>query len=117
MIQERQILIDASTKLSSIPDLKRRVKFAKVVSGLSAFDTRYIIDYGKKHPDFSPEECKKAVIDSKTVIKDIHLVVVPLDGEQFDEFQKVTKEKALKIEEAAKIAIAEWVHRQGETKT
>jgi uncharacterized short protein YbdD (DUF466 family) len=113
MIQEGQILIDASTKLSSILDPQKRVKFAKVVAGLSAFDTRYVVDYYKKHPDLSPEECKKAVFDSKTVTNDIHLIVVPLDADQFDRFRSVSKRMGLKLEQAAKIALKEWVQNQG----
>jgi hypothetical protein len=112
MIREGQILIDASTKLSSISDIPERVKFAKIVAGLSAFDTRYIVDYYKKHPDLSPEECKKAVIDSKTVTKDIHLIVVPLDAAQFDKLSSVSKRMKLRLEEAAKIALEEWVQNQ-----
>lgn len=112
LIEEGKILLDASTKLSSISDLSKRVKFAKVVAGLTAFDTRYVIDYCKKHPELSPEECKKAVFDSKTVTRELHVVVVPLEEKQFSEFQNLSRMKGLKLDQAARLAIEEWVRKQ-----
>jgi hypothetical protein len=114
LIAEGKILLDASTKLCSISDLDKRVKIARAVAGLTAFDTRYIVDYCKKNPKLSAEECKKAVFDSKPLKTEIHMVVVPLEAEQFDEFNEVVLKKGLKLDQAAKIAIEEWVtkHRQ-----
>ncbi len=112
LIAEGKILLDASTKLSSISDLHERVKLARAVAGLTAFDTRYIVDYCKKHPELTPEECKKAVLESKPLKKEIHMIVVPLEPEQFDEFNEVSMKSGLKLDEAAKIAIEEWIMKQ-----
>lgn len=113
LIAEGKILLDANTKLSSIPDIKKRIEIAKVIAGLTAFETRDIIDYWKKHPELSPEECKKAVFESKTLTKEMHLVVIPLEPDQFNDFQNVARNKGLKIDEAAKLAIREWISKQG----
>jgi hypothetical protein len=112
LIEKRKILLDASTKLSSISDTKKRIELANAVAGLTAFDTRYIIDYWKKHPELSPEECKKIVFDSKPVTEEIHVIVAPLEAKQFDEFQRISRMKGLRLEEAAKIAVEEWIMKQ-----
>lgn len=112
LIAEGKILIDANTKLASIPDINKRIKIAKAVAGLTAFETRDIIDYWKKHPELSVEECKETVLKSKTLTKEIHLIIVPLENSQFDEFQKIAKNKGMKIDEAAILAIREWISKQ-----
>jgi hypothetical protein len=112
LIGEGKILLDASTKLCSIADLNKRVKVAKVVAGLSAFDTRYIIDYCKKHPELSAEECKRAVFESKPLKTEIHMVVVPLETEEFNKFHEAVLKKGWKLDEAGKVAINEWTINQ-----
>lgn len=116
LIREGKILLDASTKLSSIPNFKKRIELAHSVAGLTAFDTRYIIDYWKKHPKLSAEECKKIVLDSKEKTKEIHVLVVPLDKEEYSEFQYVTKLRKLKLEDAARTAILQWLEKQKQGK-
>lgn len=116
LIQEGQIRIDASTKLSTIPDLKKRVDLAKAVAGLSAKDTRQIIDYCKKHPDLSPEECKKAIADSKPIKKHLQSIVVSLESKEYDAFLAASKKTGLKLEEAGKLAISEWISKHGQDK-
>jgi predicted nuclease with TOPRIM domain len=113
LIAEGKVLIDANTKLASIPDIKKRIEIAKLVAGLTAFETRDIIDYWKKHPELSPEKCKEVVLKSKTHTQEIHLIVVPLETSQFDDFQKVAKSKGVKIDEAARLAIEEWISKHG----
>jgi hypothetical protein len=112
LIQEGQIRIDASTKLSSIPDLKRRVNFAKAVAELSAKDTRQIIDYCKKHPNLSPEECKKAIADSKPIKKQVQSIAISLESKEYEAFLAASKKAGLKLEEAGKLAISQWVSKQ-----
>jgi hypothetical protein len=111
-IARGEILLDASTKLASISDKRKRVKLAKEIAGLSAFDTRYIIDYCKRNPDLTPKQCRKAVLDSKTITKEIHVVVVPLEEERFKLFQNISQKKGLKIDQAAREAIEQWMLRQ-----
>ncbi len=113
LIEKGEILIDASTKLASIRDTSRRIELAKVVAGMSAFDTRYIIDYAKKHPELTAEECKKAVLGSKAITRELHAVVVPLEAELFIQFKNKADRKGLKLEEAAKIAVQSWLHEKG----
>ncbi len=112
LIKEGKILLDASTKLLSIPDTARRIELAEVVAGGTAFDARYIIDYAKKHPKLSAEECKKAIAKSKGTVRDIHAVVVPLDDETFREFKSAAGANKMSLDEAAKLAIVKWVRRK-----
>jgi len=116
LISEEQILLDASTKLSSISNLRKRIELARAVAGLTAFDTRYIIDYWKKHPSLSAEDCKKIVLDSKEKKREIHVLVVPLKTEEYNEFQHLIKLRKLKPEDAARTAILEWLKNMGKRK-
>jgi len=108
LIKEGKIRIDASTKLSSISDLKKRVYLARAVAGLSAEDTRNIINYSKKHPKLSSEECKKAIEDIKAKKSQIKSVKIPLENADYDAFLATSKKTGLKLEEAGKQAISEW---------
>jgi len=116
LIEEGKVLLDASTKLSTISDITKRIELANAVAGLTAFDTRYVIDYWKKHPELSAEKCKRIVLDSKSITKEIHVLVIPLEAEQYNAFQLAAKTKGLKTEDAARLAIMEWLekHAQGE---
>jgi len=116
LIREGQIRIDASTKLSSIPDMKKRVGIAKTVAGLSAKHTRQIIDYYKKHPNLSPEECKKAFADSKPAKKHFKSVEIQLESNEYDAFIAASKKTGVRLKEAGKQAISEWVQKQSQNK-
>jgi hypothetical protein len=113
LIQEDQIRIDACTKLSSIIDLKKRVDLAKTVAGLTAEETRRTIDYCKKHPELSPEDCKKAVINSKPAKKQVKSVTIHLKSEDYAAFTAASERAGLHPEEAGKQAISEWIKKLG----
>ena len=105
MIRQRRLGLDGSTKLYSIPDLKRRIEFARAVEGLSQYDVRSIIDYGKKHPELSAKECKRTVLESETVTSDVHALVIPMESELFEKFEHYSKARRLRLEDAATEAI------------
>lgn len=116
LIAEGKILLDASTKLSTISDITKRIELANAVAGLTAFDTRYVVDYWKKHPELSAEKCKRIVLNSKSIKKVIHVLVIPLEAKHYNAFQLAAKAKGLKSEDAARLAIMEWLekHNMGE---
>jgi len=113
LIAEGRILLDQSTKLSTISNNKKRIEVARTVSGLTAFETRYVIDYCKKHPELSAKECKKKVMDSRTITKQIHVLVIPLEEKNYKAFLFTAQNEGLKSEEAARLAIIEWLKRHG----
>lgn len=116
MIRERKLGLDGSTKLSSIPDLDRRTELARVVEGMSQYDVRSIIDYAKKHTKVSAKEAKRIVLESKTITRDVHAIVIPLDDEDFREFAKFAQSRKIRLEDAAKLAIRELLAREREQK-
>ncbi len=109
LISDGRILLDTSTKLAAIPNIRRRIELAKEVAGETAFDARYIIDYAKKHPESSARESKSAVISSKDSIRNLHVIVVPLDDTAFQRFRIAAAQRKLTLESAAKIAIEQWL--------
>jgi hypothetical protein len=110
LISQGKLLLDASTKLSTIPDNRKRIELARVISGMSAFDARYVIDYWKKNPHLSAETCKKIVLESKTVERPIHLVGVALDDELFNALSKEALRRRLSRDDAIKMAIQQWLN-------
>ncbi len=116
LIESGEVLLDTSTKLVSITDRRRRIEIAKQVAGETAFDARYIIDYAKKHPEITAKECKRIVFASKDSVTSVHVVVVPLDDQLFRRFQDQASSRKLRLEDAAKLAIEEWLVRGAGTK-
>ncbi len=109
LIEEEKILLDTSTKLLSIKNLERRIEIANVVAGMSAFDSRDIIDYCKRHPTLSVEECKSVVLESKPIEIETHAILVPLEDALFEKFKNIAKSKNMNLFEAALVAIKKWV--------
>ena len=113
LIEEEKILLDASTKLATISNIKKRIELANVVAGTTAFDTRYVIDYWKKHPELTAEESKQKALNSKSITSILHAVIIPLDENLFNKFQNLANKKNMKLEEAGNLAIQEWVIKEG----
>ena len=111
LIKLEKIGLDASTKLLTKKDLKKRAQMAKIVSGLTAFETRQVIDYSKKHPELSYQKCKEIVLKSAPIKRHIHVVVVPLEEKIFSDFEKKCKENHLVLEKGATLAIKDWLRR------
>ncbi len=44
-----------------------------------------------------------------TVTRDVHAVVIPLEGELFEKFSKYARDKKIRLEDAAKLAIERLV--------
>jgi len=112
LIKEGKIGLDASTKLLTIKDHQKRIQMAKTVAGLTAFDTRHIIDYSKKHPKLSVQKCKEIVLKSHPIVKHTHVVVVPLDEKKFLQFEKKCKKNKMTLDEGASLAISNWIRRK-----
>ncbi|MCJ7456974.1 hypothetical protein MUP07_09605 [Candidatus Bathyarchaeota archaeon] len=112
LIAKDAILLDASTKLASIKDPHRRIELAKEIAGETAFDSRDIIDYAKKHPRGSAKECKRAVFASKEITRELHVIVLPLEDELFKGFKMAATTRKMRLEDAGKLAIREWVERE-----
>ena len=111
LIKDRKIGLDGSTKLLTIKDLKKRTQIAKIVAGLTAFETRQIIEYAKKHPEITYNKCKDIILKSAPMERHIHVVVVPLEEKTFKDFEKKCKKKKMNLEDAANIAITNWLRR------
>jgi len=109
LIKDGKILLDASTKLHSIKNIERRVEVANVIAGMIAFDSRDIIDYCKRKPNLSAEECKNIVLESKPVNIITHAVVAPLNECLFKQFKKIANNKNMNLHEAALAAIKKWI--------
>lgn len=81
LFQDRQLRLEHGRRLwqlkrarpSSVDDMARAMK------GLSAMDSRHLVDYVLKHPELPIPEAKRRVLESKTVVKDEYHVIAILD--------------------------------------
>lgn len=115
LIEEGKIGIDASTKLSTIPDQRKRVELAKTVAGLSAEQTRQTIAYFRKHSNVSLNDCREAAINSKPTKKQVKSVTIRLKSEDYEAFIAASKKAGLHPAEAGKQAISEWMKNSAKT--
>jgi len=110
LINENKIKLDTNEKLSSIKNFEDRIKMANVVADLSAFDSRDIIDYWKRNKNLTPLECKKIVLDSKDVKRNIHVIMVPLEEDTYVALKNKAKINNIKVEDAAALAVEQWLN-------
>lgn len=99
MIKKKKIGLDTSTKLFKIKDIKKRIEFARIIGGLSAMDARDIIDYHCRESALSAIDCKKIVFDSKTNIRKMHLIMTPLEDNQFRLLKKIATKKKMTVDQ------------------
>ena len=112
LIQRKAIGLDTSTKLFKIKNNKTRSLFAKEIAGMSTMDSRYIIDYHRRDPSISPKECKKIVLNSKTNVKEMHLVVISLEDTEFEKLKKLASKRKMSIEEISKKAMNKFLENE-----
>ena len=112
LITEGKIGIDASTKLSVIPDQRKRAELAKTVAGLNAEQTRRTIAYFKKHPKASFHDCKQAAVNFKPPRRNVRTVMVRLERREYEAFAAASKKASLQPAEAGKQAISKWIKSQ-----
>jgi len=112
LITEKKIRLDTSTKLLTIENPKRRIEIAKTVAGISSHDARAIIDFSKKNEELSGGKCKEKVLESKSVTKDLHVIVISLEDEDFKLLYSAAKKMKLTVDEASIQAVKEWTRRK-----
>lgn len=109
LINDKKIGLDTSTKLFTIEDGKKRIEFAKIVAGLPAMESRYIIDYYKRAPELSAKKCREFVMKSKTKTREIHMLVVPLEDTEFSLLEKNAKKAKKTVDQFAKKCILDKI--------
>ncbi len=94
LVKAHKLGIDASYQLWRI-DAIRRKDAMKIIPYLTTEEIRSFVNLLHKFPKKSVAECKKEF--EKNRDKNIHLLVIPLQSEEFKELSNIAKEKKLSI--------------------
>ena len=113
LISKKIIKLDTGYRISTrIDGAKRQIEVAKAVADLGALDARTVIEYARANPKLPPEECKRRVLKSKTVIKELHVFVLPLPAETFEKLTATAKELKMKPEDLVRKIVQEWLAKR-----
>jgi len=121
LIKEGKILFDAAQRINTIKlndtkkEQEKRIEVAKTISGLSSHEQREIIQYAKKFPNSSLKDFTKRVSKHREV-RQIHVVVLPLENDVYYVLQNQAKRKKISLEKIILEIIEEWEKRKGKGK-
>ena len=99
-------------EISKIPDRRKQPEVAKLVVNLGFIDTRSVVDYVKRHPEEPVEACVQRVLESKTIKEDIHIIVVPLNQDTFQNLRTESQKRNIPLENLASKLIEEGVKQK-----
>lgn len=92
LIQGVDILYRISYRINNP---KRQVEIARIVAGLSSPLARDIIEFARKHPEKSAEECKQEVLKARGVIVELHVIPIKLSETVIKSLENKVKNKKL----------------------
>jgi len=105
--------IDVARRLYAIRDLRRRHATLQAVSGLDAFTARYIIEYARKSPKLSVEECKQKILAQRPEKLEVNALVIPLDREEYEALRRVAQRRGLDVTEIARRGVLRLIRTMG----
>lgn len=113
LISKRLIKLDTGYRISMrIEGAEKQTEIAKAVLDLGAFDARNVIEYARKNPKLSAEECKRRVLKSKTVTEKLHVFILPFPEETFQKLKATSKELKMAPENLVRKIVEEWLTKQ-----
>jgi hypothetical protein len=99
-------------EVSKLSDPKRQSEVGRFVVNMGVIDTRAVVDYIRRHPEEPTEACVQKVLESKTVIEDIHIIVVPLKQETFHALHEESRKLNIPLENLASNLIEQGLKRK-----
>jgi len=82
---------------------------SQISVGLTAEDTRHLVDYIIRNPGISVSDAKKRIIESKTIIEREFHVVALLSQQNYDLLVKEARERNLPVDELMTLIVQEWL--------
>lgn len=110
LIESGAIGLDKGYRISRMSP-EARAELGNAISDLNAMDARAVADYFQKNPTLSIQECKTKVLQSKTVTKQLFMVVVPLSEETYARLNKRATKRNISVDEMATQIIIEWLQK------
>jgi len=108
-VDKNGIGIDVARRLYVIRDVQRRHETINAVSHQDAFTARHIIEYVRKSPNLSVEECKGKILSQKSDKIEVNALVIPLDKEEYEALRLIAREKGLDVTEVARRGILQLI--------
>ena len=106
-----QLKLEQGRRLSQLasrkPDLVTEV--AHAMTGLTAIDSRHLVEYILKHPKFSVAEAKKRVLVSKTVTEREFHVIAILSEEQYKDLVQEARRRKLSVDALVTSIVHSWL--------
>lgn len=99
-------------EISKIPDKTRQVEAGEVVANMGYLDARAITDYARRNPHMTVEDCRRRVIETKTITEKLHLVVVPFEDEVFQKLAEEAKNQNIPLDELINNVIKHWLEQK-----
>ncbi|KXB01638.1 hypothetical protein AKJ45_00950 [candidate division MSBL1 archaeon SCGC-AAA261F19] len=88
---------EVGKRLASIGDKETQIKLAEIVSPLRRKDAMEIVDFSRKHPEFSPSEVKKRVMSLKPRKEKVNVFIVSLTDEQKQVLKKLASNLGVEV--------------------
>jgi len=105
--------LDKAYRISTmIKDKDKQIKIAQAVASLGAHEARKVIEYAIQNPKMPIEKCKHRVLTSKTVVKKVYAIVLPLDQNSFEKLKKKSKELETTPGDLAKKIVENWIRKK-----
>ena len=111
LVATRQLGYEAH-KLLQVHPQSRQVELANKMVGLSTTDTRGVIEYVKRNPAVSVEECTKRVLESKTTKEKLYVVIVPLQEDAYLTLKDEAETRAITVDRLVEELATNWIRRR-----
>lgn len=107
-IESGNIMLDKGYRISRRGS-EIQAELGDALSDLNTEDARAVVEYVVKNPDLSIDECKRKVLESKTVKDKIFMVVVPLPEETYAKLKQDSRKRNISVDDMVRQIVVEWL--------
>jgi hypothetical protein len=111
LVRDGQISQDLGWRLLAIKNKKTQIQVAKAIIGLGAHDARDMIRYAKNNPDSPITNQITRLKKSRESMRKLNLVITTLTDAEYNQLQRLAKEKNKSINELISEIVKNWVKR------
>lgn len=116
LFDSSQLKLEHGRRLSQLasrrPDLVTEV--ARAMTGLTAMDSRHLVEYILKHPNLSVSEAKKRLLASKTVTEREFHVIAILTDEQYRGLAQEARKRKVSVDVLVTSIVQSWLESGGD---
>jgi len=87
------------------------VDAAKAMTGISAHDSRALVDYVLRHDGVAMDDAKRAVLESKTSVRDEYHVMAELSEDEYRQLVAMAKKRRMKVNDVVTSLVRRAIHK------